>query len=75
MWIKRTGRIINLRTGLVIATTEHPTGVFNVEIIFLSGEADVIYSANNVPDQTKFFNLIWSHLLTSETGLCLDTQT
>lgn len=75
MWIKRTGKIINLRTGLVIATTEHPTNTFNVEIIFLSGDADVIYSADNIPTQLSFFNLIWAHLLSSETGLCLDTQT
>lgn len=75
MWIKRTGKIINLRTGLVIATTEHPTGTFNVEIIFLSGDSDVIYAVNNPTDQLKFFNLIWAHLLSSETGLCLDTQT
>lgn len=75
MWIKRTGKIINLRTGLVIATTEHPTGTFNVEVIFLNGDSDVIYDTPNIPDQLTFFNLIWAHLLHSETGLCLDTQT
>lgn len=75
MWIKRTGKIINLRTGLVIATTEHPTGTFNVDIIFLSGDSDTIYAVDNTPDQLKFFNLIWAHLLSSETGLCLDAQT
>lgn len=75
MWIKRTGKIINLRTGLVIATTEHPANTFNVDVIFLSGESDSIYTTLVIADQIAFFNLIWQHLINSETGLCLDTQT
>lgn len=74
MWIKRASKIINLRTGLTIAMKEMPVNTFHVDVIFLSGESDHIFSSSSSADQLAFFNLIWHHLLRSETGLCLDTQ-